>query len=174
MTINTEIPISKVTFDDQEISLAKSGGGGEMKQETYAGTDLATLCSRACELFVSGKLLSMDIVFTSTSAYNASLNTQYITYDLTNNSATYSKNTYQYVNGNIMRCVPRMKQPEYTTMFFDASYGKITRSVYIRDVELSVSESYFTYNTTDKKINFYDKTYIIDKAHFTATLNYLA
>lgn len=28
MAINTELPISKVTLDDQELSLASSGGGG--------------------------------------------------------------------------------------------------------------------------------------------------
>ena len=66
MAINTELPISKVTFDDQEISLASSGGGGEeVIQETYAGTDIANCYAKIRELMISGKLLHVKLTTTA-------------------------------------------------------------------------------------------------------------
>lgn len=60
MAINTELPISKVVFDDQEISLASSGGGSEeMKIESYTNTHIGTLNSRILELYNAGKLLEV-------------------------------------------------------------------------------------------------------------------
>ena len=74
MAINTELPISKVTFDDQEISLASSGGGGEeVIQETFAGSQIATYYAKIRELMPSGKLLSITIEPLSNITYTISL-----------------------------------------------------------------------------------------------------
>ena len=50
MAINTELPISKVTFDDKEISLASSGGGGSEEVIVERYTDTTALYNKAMEV----------------------------------------------------------------------------------------------------------------------------
>jgi hypothetical protein len=177
MAINTEIPISKVTLDDQEISLASSGGGEEMKQETYAGTELATITPRVCELFDTGKLLSMDLTFTT--SVKDTLSDTNVVYDLISNTATYETLKRQYSAGTVLRCIPSQKSAS-STMLFDASSNGVFRSVQIASSRLRINEKSFYYELfadideeMGNKIKFYDKRFDVEKEHFTVRINYM-
>lgn len=177
MAINTEIPINKVEIDDQEISLASSGGGEEMKQETYAGTELSTIAPRVCELFDTGKLLSMDVTFTT--SVNDTLNTTNVVYELISNTATYETLKRTYSKDTVLRCTPSQRNTG-TTMLFNASSNGVFRTVQITTSRLRITEKSFYYELfadideeMGNKIKFYDKSFDVEKEHFTVRINYM-
>jgi hypothetical protein len=166
MAINTELPISKVTFDDQEISLASSGGGGEeVKQETYAGSQIATCYAKIRELAESGKLSHVKLKTTATISLSGGLRYEIKSGSLTKNTYSDSISAERYLILN--------------PSFVGSSSVHLTTSYETKNAICTINSSSlrFVFHSVygaDNLLNIYDMNTTFDLNSFELELFYFA
>lgn len=153
------------------VNIESSGGGGEeVIQETYAGTDIANYYAKIRELMISGKLSNVKININSEITCNGGKNLT-----VTAGSISTKELTYKIGEGTIYIAVPGIVQTN-DLVVLRSSRGATPMSFTIRaeSVELSYNATSITDSTPDKTFYVWSLRYALPLDRISITLNYFA